>query len=83
VKRARGKKQTCPLDALAVASGLYVYSRLGGESRADALKRADDVMRGWDTTPCSTEFDLLAPPKRWEALREELGAVELPRLTRR
>lgn len=80
VKKAGGKSRTCPLNALGVAARLYVYSRLGGESQADARVRADQVMRGWDTGPCSTEYDLLAPPKRWPALRSELEALPLPAL---
>lgn len=80
VKKAPAKARTCPLNALGVAARLYVYARLGGESRADALARADRAMSGWDTQPCATEYDLLAPPRRWQALRTELEALPLPTL---
>ncbi len=81
VRKSSSKSRVCPLNALSVATRLYVYSRLGGESRADALDRADRLMRGWDTLPCSTEFDLLAPPKRWRELQKELEALPVPTLT--
>lgn len=80
VKKTNNKSKICPLNALSVAVRLYAYGRLTGESRGDALARAGEVMRGWDTKPCSTEYDLLAPPKRWNELEKELEAVELPRL---
>lgn len=80
VKKTGQKSKVCPLNALSVAARLYVYSRLTGESQGDALARADEVMRGWDTRPCATEYDLLAPPKRWPELRQELEALPLPRL---
>ncbi len=80
VKRTGNRSRICPLNALSVAARLYVYSRLTGESRGDALVRADEVMRGWDTKACSTEYDLLAPPKRWEELKKELEALSLPTL---
>ena len=82
VRRAGGKAKICPLGALEVAAELVVYSRLIGESRRDALAQADEVMRGYDTGPCAKEYDLLAPPKAWGELRQELEAVEVPTLGR-
>ncbi|MBX3125961.1 MAG: hypothetical protein KF718_04565 [Polyangiaceae bacterium] len=80
VMRAKHKGGRCPLTALRTAAELYVYGRLIGESETDALASADAVMQGYDVKPCSTEFDLLAPPKPWPVLRSELVAAELPLL---
>jgi len=80
VRRTAEKARICPLNALSVAARRFVYGRMTGESRGDALKAADRVMHGWDTKPCSKEYDLLAPPKRWEELRKELEGLSLPLL---
>lgn len=82
VRKAGGKSKICPLDPLQVAARLYVFSRLGGESAEDALRRADDVMKGYGFEPCKREFDLLAEPKRWLELRKELEGWTLPKLER-
>lgn len=81
-ERHGAKRKMCPLNPLQVAARLYVYSRLAGESRDDALKRADRVMKGYDFAACKTEYDLLAEPKPWSELREEMAGWELPRLQR-
>lgn len=82
LRKAKGKSRICPLNPLQVAARLYVWSRLGGESKLDALLRADEVMRGYRFDRCSKEYDLLAPPRDWPALRKEMEAWELPRLDR-
>jgi hypothetical protein len=81
-RRASNKAKLCPLHALQVAAELYVYSRLIGESEQDALRSSDEVMQRYDTGPCTKEYDLLAPPKSWKTLREELRAMPLPKLQR-
>lgn len=80
LKKTAHKSKICPLAALSVAARTYVYGRLAGESRADARSRADEILRGWDTRACTTEYDLLAPPKTLGELMKELEAVSLPRL---
>jgi hypothetical protein len=82
VRNEAKKSKICPLGAIQTAAELFVFSRFVGESRGDALRLADHVMHGYDTAPCATEYDLLAPPKSWNALREELSVVELPDLER-
>ena len=82
VRRASSKSKVCPLNALQVAAQLFVYSRLTGNSEQGALADADDVMQGYDTALCSKEYDLLAPPRSWKELREELRNVQLPTLRR-
>jgi hypothetical protein len=81
-ERHGAKRQMCPLNPLQVAARLYVYARFGGESRDDALKQADRVMKGYDFAACKTEYDLLGEPKGWSELREEMAAWQLPRLER-
>jgi hypothetical protein len=82
VQRESQKSKICPVGAIQAAADLFVYSRFIGESRGDALRLAARVMKGYDTTPCSTEYDLLASPKPWSDLVAELGHVELPPLER-
>jgi hypothetical protein len=80
-RRARkvgDKAKRCPLGALQVAAELYVYGQLIGEKPDRAMKNADDVMRGYDTAPCSGEYDLLEAPRPWSELRAELLKQKLP-----
>ncbi|HMR77913.1 MAG TPA: hypothetical protein PKD61_22540 [Polyangiaceae bacterium] len=81
-RRAKNKSEVCPLNALRVASELYVYGQLIGEKEADALKSADAVMAGYSMGPCEQEYDLLGPPRTWGELREELTKVKLQKLER-
>ncbi len=77
-KKVRDKSKRCPLGALQVAAELYVYGQLIGEKPDQAMKNADDVMRGYDTAPCSGEYDLLEAPRPWSELRAELLKQKLP-----
>jgi hypothetical protein len=82
VKRATTKGKICPLNALQVATRVYVYSRLTGEGRGDALTAADEIMKGYTLDPCRKEYDLLDAPRPWADLRGELDGLSLPTLTR-
>ncbi len=83
VRSAKNKSQICPLNALRVAAESYVYGRLIGEKEPHALKTADKIMAGYTMAPCSREFDLLAPPRTWGEIRDELTKASLPKLDRR
>ncbi len=85
VQRARNashKSKICPLGVLQTAAELFVYSRFIGESRADALRLADAVMKGYSLSKCTGEYELLAAPKSWPELRAELEVAKLPDLRR-